>query len=159
LNLEERFNPMSAEAKPSPDVNPKGVDPKAPDLEANAREVLDPRKALVLATVRVNERRVARGFWPKIRKVASKIPFAADALSLWWCARDPTTPTAAKGLMLAALAYFVLPIDAIPDVLPAIGFTDDAAVIAAVIAIVGKNLKARHRDEAKTFLAKLGADD
>jgi uncharacterized membrane protein YkvA (DUF1232 family) len=154
LNLEERFNPMSADAKPSPDVNPEGVDP-----EANARRVLDPSKALVPATVRVNEQRVARGFWPKIRKVASKVPFAADALSLWWCAKDPTTPTAAKGMMLAALAYFVLPTDAIPDVLPAIGFTDDAAVIAALIAIVGKNLKPRHKDEAKTFLAKLGDDD
>ncbi|MFZ0268935.1 YkvA family protein [Caulobacter sp.] len=140
---------MSADTKPSPDVNP----------EANAREVLDPAKALVPATVKVNEQRVARGFWPKIRKVASRVPFAADALSLWWCARDPTTPVAAKGMMLAALAYFVLPTDAIPDVLPAIGFTDDAAVIAALIAIVGKNLKARHKDQAKTFLAKLGADD
>ena len=145
---------MSADAKPSPDVNPKGVDP-----DANAREVLDPKKALVPATVKVNEQRVARGFWPKIRKVVSKVPFAADALSLWWCAKDPTTPTAAKGMILAALAYFVLPTDAIPDVLPAIGFTDDAAVIAALIAIIGKNLKSRHKDEARTFLAKLGADD
>lgn len=140
---------MNADAKPSPDVNP----------EQNARDVLDPKKALVPATVQVNEQRVTRGFWPKIRKVASKVPFAADALSLWWCARDPTTPTAAKGMMFAALAYFVLPTDAIPDVLPAIGFTDDAAVIAALIAIVGKNLKARHKDEARNFLAKLGADD
>jgi uncharacterized membrane protein YkvA (DUF1232 family) len=148
-NLEERFTPMSADAKPSPDVNP----------ERNARDVLDPKKALVPATVRVNEQRVTRGFWPKIRKVASKVPFAADALSLWWCARDPTTPTAAKGMMFAALAYFVLPTDAIPDVLPAIGFTDDAAVIAALIAIVGKNLKPRHKDSAKAFLTKLGGDD
>lgn len=150
---------MNADAKPSPDVKQDGVDPEAPDLEARARQVLDPAKALVPATVWVNEQRVARGFWPKIRKVASKVPFAADALSLWWCAKDPTTPTAAKGMMFAALAYFVLPTDAIPDVLPAIGFTDDAAVIAALIAIVGKNLKPRHKDEAKTFLAKLGADD
>ena len=149
---------MSADAKPSPDVNPKG-NAEAPDLEARAREVLDPAKALVPATVRVNEQRVERGFWPKIRKVASKVPFAADALSLWWCAKDPATPTSAKGMMFAALAYFVLPTDAIPDILPAIGLTDDAAVIAAVIAIVGRNLKARHKDEAKTFLAKLGADD
>ena len=140
---------MSADAKPSPDVNPG----------FKAEDVLDPKKALVPATVRVNEQRVERGFWPKIRKVASKVPFAADALSLWWCAKDPTTPTAAKGMMLAALAYFVLPTDAIPDVLPAIGFTDDAAVIAALIAIVGKNLKASHKDKAKAFLAKLGSDD
>lgn len=140
---------MSADAKPSPDVNP----------DFKPEDVLDPKKALVPAVVRVNEQRVTRGFWPKMRKVASKVPFAADALSLWWCARDPATPTAAKGMMFAALAYFVLPTDAIPDVLPAIGFTDDAAVIAALIAIVGKNLKTRHKDSAKDFLAKLGADD
>ena len=134
---------MSADAKPSPDV----------------KRILDPSKALVPATVRVNEERVARGFLPKIRKVAAKIPFAADALSVWWCARDPTTPMAAKGMMMAALAYFVLPTDVIPDVLPALGMTDDAAVIAAVIAIVGRNLKASHREAAKAFLARLSADD
>ena len=134
---------MSADAKPSPDVN----------------QILDPSKALVPATVKLNEERVERGFLPKIRKAAAKIPFAADALSVWWCARDPATPTAAKGMMMAALAYFVLPTDVIPDVLPALGLTDDAAVIAAVIAIVGKNLKPRHKDAAKAFLAKLSADE
>lgn len=134
---------MSADAKPSPDVN----------------QILDPAKALVPATVKVNEERVARGFLPKIRKVAARIPFATEALSVWWCARDPATPMAAKGMMMAALAYFVLPTDVIPDVLPALGMTDDAAVIAAVIAIVGKNLKPRHKDAAKAFLAKLSADD
>lgn len=134
---------MSVKAEPSPDVN----------------DVLDPKKALVPSVVKVNEQRVARGFWPKIRKVASQVPFAADALSLWWCARDPTTPTAAKGMVMAALAYFVLPTDAIPDVLPVLGFTDDAAVIAALIAIVGKNLKSRHKEAAKAFLAKLGASE
>lgn len=140
---------MTAEPKPSPDVNPSDV----------ADDVLDPRKALVPATVRVNEQKVARGFWPKIRRVAAKVPFAADALSIWWCAKDPETPTAAKGMMFAALAYFVLPTDAIPDILPAIGFTDDAAVIAALLAIVGKNLKSRHRDAAEAFLTKLSTDD
>jgi uncharacterized membrane protein YkvA (DUF1232 family) len=134
---------MSADAKPSPDVN----------------QILDPSKALVPATVRVNEERVARGFLPKIRKVAARIPFAADALSVWWCARDPATPVAAKGMMMAALAYFVLPTDVIPDMLPALGLTDDAAVIAAVIAIVGKNLKSRHKEAAKAFLARLSSDD
>ena len=137
------FSPMSAESKPSPDVN----------------QVIDPDRALVPEVIQVNERRVTRGFWPKMRRVAARIPFASDALSIWWCARDPTTPTAAKGMVMAALAYFVLPTDAIPDVLPVLGFTDDAAVIAALIAIVGKNLKSRHKEAAQAFLAKLGADD
>lgn len=134
---------MSAESKPSPDVNP----------------VIDPANALVPEVVKVNERRVARGFWPKIRRVAARIPFAPDALSVWWCARDPETPTAAKGLMLAALAYFVLPTDAIPDILAGIGFTDDAAVFAALLAVVGKNIKPKHRVAARAWLEKISAGD
>ena len=134
---------MSAESKPSPDVNP----------------VIDPANALIPAVVRVNERRVARGFWPKMRRVAARIPFAPDALSVWWCARDPETPAAAKGLMLAALAYFVLPTDAIPDILAGIGFTDDAAVFAALLAVAGKNIKPKHRASARAWLEKIAADD
>ena len=134
---------MSAESKPSPDVN----------------QVIDPANALVPEVVKVNERRVARGFWPKMRRVAARIPFAPEALSVWWCARDPETPTAAKGLMFAALAYFVLPTDAIPDILAGIGFTDDAAVFAALLAVVGKNIKPRHRASAKAWLTRVKADD
>ena len=62
---------------------------------------------------------------------------------------------AAKGIMLGALAYFVMPIDAIPDVLAGIGFTDDAAVIAAVIATLGANVRSRHRELAVNALKKL----
>ena len=137
---------MSANSKASPHVNGPGFD---------ARDALDPAKALVPATVRVNEQRVARGFWPKFRKVAAQLPFARDLLSVWFCARDPQTPAAAKGMVMAALAYFVLPVDAIPDILPVIGYTDDAAVLAAVIAIIGKNLKDSHRAAAAEVLARM----
>lgn len=133
---------MSAESKPSPDVN----------------SVIDSSRALVPEVVRVNETRVAQGFWPKIRRFAGRVPFAADALSVWWCARDPETPAAAKGMMLAALAYFVLPTDAIPDVLAGIGFTDDAAVFTALLAVVGKNIKPRHREAAREFLKRLAGE-
>ncbi|MDO8295423.1 MAG: YkvA family protein [Caulobacter sp.] len=134
---------MSAKSKPSPDVNP----------------AIDPERALVPEVVKVNERRVARGFWPKMRRVAARVPFASEALSVWWCARDPATPAAAKGLMLAALAYFVLPTDAIPDILAGIGFTDDAAVFAALLAVAGRNIKPRHRAAARAWLDRLTADD
>lgn len=140
---------MSATAKDSRDVNDDGFDPGAP---------LDPSKALVPEVVRLNEQRVQAGFWPKFRKTAAKIPFAADALSVWYCARDPETPTAAKGVMMAALAYFILPTDAIPDILGLVGFTDDAAVFAALMAVVGKNLKAVHKDAAKAFLDRMAKE-
>lgn len=140
---------MSGKSKASPNVNDEGFDPRAQ---------IDPSRALVPAVVKVNEQRVSRGFWPKIRKVAARIPFAADALSIWYCARDPETPNSAKGMILAALAYFVLPTDAIPDLVPALGFTDDAAVLAAVLAIIGRNLKSRHRDDARAAMERFAQD-
>lgn len=130
---------MGGEAKP--------IDPE---------HVLDPSRALVPSVQRVNERRVARGFWPKMRRVASRVPFADRALSVWFAARDPETPAAAKGIMLAALAYFVMPVDAIPDVFAGIGFTDDAAVIAALLATLGANVRRRHKELAREALKRLG---
>lgn len=132
---------MSTEAKP---ITPE--------------EALDPSRALVPAVQRVNEVRVSRGFWPKMRRVAARIPFAGQALSVYFAARDPETPATAKGLMLGALAYFVLPVDAIPDIFAGIGFTDDAAVIAALIATLGANIKRRHRDQAEGALKRLAED-
>jgi uncharacterized membrane protein YkvA (DUF1232 family) len=140
---------MSAAKKASPHVN-GGFDP---------REPIDPSRALVPSVVRLNEQRVARGFWPKIRKVASKVPFASQALSVWYCARDDETPVAAKGMMLAALAYFVLPTDAVPDFIAGLGYTDDAAVFTAMMAIVGRHLKPRHMEAAKRDIEKLRRDD
>ena len=120
-----------------------------------ADEALDPTRALVPQVVQANEVRVKRGFWPKIARTAARIPFADQALSVWYAARDPETPTAAKGMMLGALAYFVLPVDAIPDVFAGIGFTDDAAVFAALIATLGANIKRRHREAAEQALDRL----
>ena len=134
---------MSAGEKVSPDVT---FDPAAE---------IAPERALVPSVLRVNEQRVAAGFWPKIRRVAAKVPFATQALSVWYCARDDETPLRAKGMMLAALAYFVMPFDAIPDVIVGLGFTDDAAVFAALLALVGRNLKPRHREAAKRDIAGL----
>ena len=140
---------MSGHEKASPHVN-GGFDPKSP---------IEPSRALVPRVMRVNERKVARGFWPKIRKVAAKVPFASDALAVWYCARDDATPVAAKGMMLAALAYFVVPTDAVPDFIAGLGYTDDAAVFTAMLAIVGRHLKPRHRAAARDAIERLRAED
>ena len=118
-------------------------------------DVLDPSKALVPSVQRVNEVRVRDGFWPKLRRTAARIPFAKQLVSVYYSARDPDTPMAAKGIMMGALAYFVLPFDAIPDIFAGIGFTDDAAVIAALIATLGANIKSRHRQQAEDALDRL----
>ena len=126
--------------------------------ESSQTDPLPREMSLVPASVKVNERRVTRGFLPKLRKVAARVPFAADLVSVWFCARDPETPTPAKALMMAALAYFVLPTDAIPDIIAGIGFTDDAAVLAAVLATLSRTLKPRHKEAAQALLSKLARD-
>ena len=128
---------MTANAKPTP------------------QDAIDPAQALVPQVLQVNEARVRTGFWPKVTRTAASIPFADRLVSVYYAARDPETPAAAKGIMLGALAYFVLPVDAIPDVLAGIGFTDDAAVITAVIATLGANIRQRHTDAARQVLARL----
>lgn len=59
-----------------------------------------------------------------------------------------------KATLVAAIAYFVLPVDAIPDVLPVIGFTDDAAVLAAAIKLVASHMRPAHRQAARRKLAE-----
>ena len=125
------------------------------DVTFDAAEVISKDHALVPSVMKLNEQRVAKGFWPKIVRVAARVPFAKDALSVWYCARDDDTPIAAKGLMLAALAYFVLPIDAIPDVIAGLGYTDDAAVFAALLAVLGRNLKPKHKEAARRDIERL----
>ena len=96
-----------------------------------------------------------RGFWRKTRRVAARIPFAEDLLAAYYCAFDRDTPLPVKATLVGALAYFVLPLDAIPDVLPVLGFTDDAAVLATAIKLVASHIRPLHRDAARDALKKL----
>ena len=96
-----------------------------------------------------------RSFWRKTRRVAARLPFAQDLLAAYYCAFDRDTPLQVKATLAAAIAYFVLPLDAIPDVLPVLGFTDDAAVLATAIKLVASSIKPEHRDAARDKLADL----
>lgn len=58
------------------------------------------------------------------------------ALQLFYVLRRPDTPAWAKRTVIGALAYLVLPLDALPDLLPLVGFTDDLAVITAALGTV-----------------------
>ena len=98
---------------------------------------------------------MSRSFWRKLRRVAASIPFTEDLLAAYYCAFDRDTPLPVKATLVGALAYFVLPVDAIPDVLPVIGFTDDAAVLAAAINLVANHISPLHRNAARDALAKL----
>jgi len=96
-----------------------------------------------------------RQFWRKLQGVAASIPFAEELLTAYYCVFDRKTPTAVKATLVGALAYFVLPIDAVPDFLPVLGFTDDAAFLAAAIKLVTDHIRPEHRDAAHRVLAGL----
>ncbi len=97
-----------------------------------------------------------RNFWRKLKRVDRAHSFRREQLlAAYYCAFDKDTPLSVKATLVAAIAYFVLPVDAIPDVLPVIGFTDDAAVLATAIKLVASNIRPAHREAARNALARL----
>ncbi|HHZ07460.1 MAG TPA: DUF1232 domain-containing protein [Rhizobiales bacterium] len=98
--------------------------------------------------------RVRAEFWRTARRAARQIPFMEDVVAAYFCAFDKSTPLRAKGILLAALGYFVLPADAIPDVLAGLGFTDDLTVLTAAIAAVRTHLRPGHRLAAREALER-----
>ena len=102
------------------------------------------------------EREVRERFWRTARRAARQVPFMEDLVAAYYCALDSRTPLRAKGIMLAALAYFVLPADAIPDFIFGLGFTDDIAVLTAAITAIRAHLTPAHRAAARDALAKFG---
>ena len=75
--------------------------------------------------------------------------FLRLALAFWYCLLDPDTPTRAKAIILAAVGYFILPVDAIPDVIPGVGHTDDLGALALAVVAVLFHIKAEHRLRAR----------
>jgi uncharacterized membrane protein YkvA (DUF1232 family) len=93
--------------------------------------------------------RVRRRFFATLRKAARYIPFADDLVAAYFCALDPGTPHRVRATLLAALAYFILPADLIPDFLIGVGFGDDAAVLLATINMVRSHITPAHREAAR----------
>jgi uncharacterized membrane protein YkvA (DUF1232 family) len=103
--------------------------------------------------------RVRKEFWKKLKRVAAKLPFVEDLLAAYYCAFDRQTPRHVQAALLGALAYFILPFDFMPDLMPVLGFTDDAAVLATALRMVASNIKPVHRDAARAALSRGLEDD
>ena len=98
---------------------------------------------------------VRKRFWAKFKRVAAGLPFAEDLLSAYYCAFDRQTPRHVQAALLGAIAYFILPFDFIPDMLPVLGFTDDAAVLATAIRLVAAHITPEHHEAARTALKRI----
>lgn len=97
---------------------------------------------------------VRKNFWRKLKRVAANIPFAEDLLAAYYCAFDRQTPRHVQAALIGALAYFILPFDFVPDFLPMLGFTDDAAVLATAIRLVATHTRDEHREAARAALKR-----
>lgn len=93
--------------------------------------------------------------WKKLARVAARLTFADTLVAVWYCAKDPATPAYVRAVLLGALAYFLLPADAIPDIIAGLGFTDDASVLAAVVTTFARHIRPEHRESAKAKLDEL----
>lgn len=90
-------------------------------------------------------------FWDKVRSQAVKAgkDLIEKGLVLYYTWDDDDTPMWAKGTIVAALGYFISPVDAVPDILPVVGYTDDLGVLVAALATVGASIKKAHKKAAK----------
>ncbi len=122
------------------------------DAREMANEAARPDTAMLPLAVERNRRTTRRKFLPKLMRVAGRIPFADDLAAAYYCALDTATPRKAKAVLLAALAYFVVPADMVPDVVAGLGFTDDATVLATALGIVGAYVREPHRRAARRLL-------
>jgi uncharacterized membrane protein YkvA (DUF1232 family) len=127
-------------------------------MNALEGEILEPETKFGKSDKAANEASVRAGFWRTFKKAARQIPFAEDLVAAYYCALDPQTPTKSRAVLFGALAYFIMPMDAIPDFLALVGFSDDIAVLTLAIATIRSNMTDVHRAAARKALAELGED-
>lgn len=99
---------------------------------------------------------VRRGLWHKLRRSAGRVPFAREAVAAWCCATDRKTPLHIRAAAFGALAYFVMPADAVPDFIAALGYTDDITVFWAAWRAIAGHITEEHRERADVLLDREG---
>jgi len=102
-----------------------------------------------------------KSFWEKIKGFAVKAgkEVIEKALVLYYCLQDPHTPGWARAVILGALGYFIVPLDAVPDLTPITGFVDDLGALAAALAIVALHIKPEHREKARHKMTEWFGED
>jgi uncharacterized membrane protein YkvA (DUF1232 family) len=102
-----------------------------------------------------HERTVKRDFWTALKQFAGRVPFVEDLVAAYYCALDLATPMRVRGMLLAALAYFIFRWRYRPLTLlwRGLAFTDDAAVLTAVFGLTS-HIKPVHRAAAARALGK-----
>lgn len=101
---------------------------------------------------RADQAKVERRFWVTLRRAVRQVPFTEDLVAAYYCAIDPETPFRVRATLIAALAYFVVPLDGLPDFIVGLGFGDDVTVLATAIGLVAAHITGEHRHAARRAL-------
>ncbi len=99
-----------------------------------------------------DETYVRDNFLAKVKRTLGRVRFVEDAVAAYHCALDPKTPAHVKAIIVAALAYFIMPVDAVPDFIAVLGYTDDATVFYLAWRKVAEYVSDEHRRRARAFL-------
>ncbi|MEM8562595.1 MAG: YkvA family protein [Pseudomonadota bacterium] len=89
------------------------------------------------------------GFWLKLRRYAASAgrEVVEKALLLFYAAQEEEAPRWAKATIAGALGYFIVPLDAIADLTPGVGYADDLGVLVLAIAAVASYINDDVRDK------------
>lgn len=104
-------------------------------------------------------------FWDKLKKFAKKagVKIVYKALQLYYALKSPITPAWAKTVIIGALGYFIAPIDLIPDIMPAVGWTDDLAALGAALVTVKlyitPEVKSNAKDQLKSWFGSINESE
>jgi uncharacterized membrane protein YkvA (DUF1232 family) len=100
------------------------------------------------------------GFWEKLKGYAKTAgrEVVEKALLLYYAAQEENAPAWAKATIVAALGYFIMPLDAVADLTPAIGYTDDLGVLvlalAAVATYVNDNVREKTAEKMQRWFGQ-----
>ena len=104
-----------------------------------------------------NEEISSSTFWRKLRGMVASAGQKTlfSSLVLFNCLRDRDTPAWARGVIVGALGYLILPSDLIPDILPGVGYSDDWSTIVVALGTVAAYIKETHKQRAIEQLHRL----
>ncbi len=130
-------------------AHPDRISPEPP--EEPAGQLVEVEQANTYA-----EKFTDASFWQKLRGYARIAGYEVTekALYLYYAVQDPAMPKWAKTVVYGALGYFILPADAIADVLPGVGFTDDLGALAAALAVVVAHITPEVKAKARRKLSE-----
>lgn len=112
--------------------------PATPEQVKRTKYVLDDKDLIETIDKRYDRAFTPQGFRHKLRRYARRIGHGVvnKILILYYTLRAPETPTWAKTTILGALGYFISFVDALPDMTPFIGYTDDIGIIMAALGAI-----------------------